>query len=258
MYRSAIPTPPPVRIAMWSGPRNISTAMMRSWGVRADTAVIDEPFYACYLAATGIDHPGRDAVLASQPTDWRKVVTQVADAPIPGGRAVFYQKHMTHHMTPDIDLGWLGRVRNAFLIRDPAEVVASYARARPEIALDDIGVTRQVELFDRIADPTGRAPPVVEARDVLADPRGVLSKLCDALGVAFDPAMLSWPPGRRSTDGVWAPYWYKAVEASTGFGPPPPPTKPLPAHLARIAEAARPAYERLARWRIAARGSIAG
>ncbi|HSK39829.1 MAG TPA: hypothetical protein VK943_08670 [Arenibaculum sp.] len=241
----------PVRIAMWSGPRNISTAMMRAWENRPDTAVADEPFYACYLAHTGLDHPGRDAVLASQPTDWRAVATAVAESPVPGGRPVFYQKHMTHHMLPEIGLDWLDRVRSAFLIRDPAEVVASYAQRRPQVDLDDIGATRQEELFDRVADRLGHAPPVVDARDVLTDPETVLDRLCAALGVPFFPAMLHWPAGRRPTDGAWAPHWYAAVEASTGFGPPPPPATPLPADLARVADAARPCYEKLRRWRIA-------
>ncbi|HEV7372896.1 hypothetical protein [Arenibaculum sp.] len=241
----------PVRIAMWSGPRNISTAMMRAWENRPDTAVVDEPFYAFYLARTGLDHPGRDEVLASQPTDWRTVAAALADEPVPGGRAVFYQKHMTHHMLAGVGLEWTDRVRNAFLIRDPAEVVASYVQRRGSVDLADIGVERQVELFDREADRLGHAPPVVDARDVLADPGRVLARLCAALGVPFTDAMLRWPAGRRDTDGVWAPHWYASVEASTGFGAPPPPPPPLSGDLARVAEAARPHYEHLHRWRLA-------
>lgn len=237
-----------VRIAMWSGPRNISTAMMRSFENRADCAVVDEPFYAAYLAETGLDHPMRDEVLASQPTDWRKVAEAlVADEPAP----VFYQKHMTHHMQPSFGLDWMTACRNAFLIRDPAEVLASYVKKRAEVALEDIGVVRQRELFEREADRLGRAPPVVEGADVLADPRGALSKLCEALGIVFDPAMLSWPAGPRASDGVWAPAWYEAVERSTGFAAPErPAAAPLPSDLQRIADAARPHYEALARFRI--------
>ncbi|HYD64036.1 hypothetical protein [Azospirillum sp.] len=240
----------PIRIAMWSGPRNISTAMMRAWENRPDTAVVDEPFYAVYLAQTGLDHPGRDAVLASQPTDWRAVAAALAEDPVPDGRPVFYQKHMTHHMVSTVGLEWTGRVRNAFLIRDPAEVVASYVQRRGSVDLADIGVERQAELFDREADRTGRAPPVVDARDVLTDPAAVLAKLCAALGVPFTEAMLRWPPGRRATDGVWAPHWYASVEASTGFAAPPPRAPELSGELARVAEAARPYYERLHRWRL--------
>ncbi|WP_207458757.1 hypothetical protein [Azospirillum sp. SYSU D00513] len=241
----------PIRIAMWSGPRNISTAMMRAWENRPDTAVVDEPFYACYLAATGLDHPGREEVLASQPTDWRAVAASLTEEPVPGGRAVFYQKHMTHHMLPEIGLEWLNGVRSAFLIRDPAEVVASYIQRRGSVTLEDIGVVRQAELFDRVADRLGSAPPVIEARDVLADPEAALDRLCAALGVPFTTAMLSWPAGRRATDGVWAPHWYRSVEASTGFGALPPPSPPLPGDLARVADAARPYYERLRAWRLA-------
>lgn len=240
-----------LRIAMWSGPRNISTAMMRSFENRADTAVVDEPFYAAYLAATGLDHPMRDEVLASQPTDWRAVAAAMAGE-APGGASVFYQKHMTHHMLPGMALGWAEACVNAFLIRDPARVLASYVRKRGEVTLAEIGVERQAELFEREADRLGRAPPVVEGRDVLADPDRMLSVLCAALGLAFDPAMLAWPAGRRDSDGVWAPAWYDAVERSTGFGPPPDERAPpdLDDELARIADAARPFYERLAAHKI--------
>lgn len=235
----------PIRIAMWSGPRNISTAMMRSFGARPDTAVIDEPFYAAYLEMTGLDHPMREEVLASQSQDWREVVQQLL-GPIPGGKQVFYQKHMTHHMLPEIGREWIAEVRNAFLIRDPAAVLASYVRTRREATLADIGVLQQRELFEREADRIGHAPPVVDSADLLANPAGVLAQLCAALGIEYTPAMLSWPPGRRDTDGVWAPAWYKAVEQSTGFDAPPSSKQiSLPAELQRIADEARLHYERL-------------
>jgi hypothetical protein len=236
---------------MWSGPRNISTAMMRSFENRSDCAVSDEPFYAAYLAETGLDHPMRDEVLASQPTDWRAVAAALA-GPAPGGAKVWYQKHMTHHMLDGFGLDWADGAVNAFLIRDPARVLASYVVKRGEVTLADIGVERQRELFEREADRLGAPPPVVEGRDVLADPAATLGRLCAALGVAFDPAMLAWPAGPRDSDGVWAPAWYDAVERSTGFGPPPDETAPpaLTDDLRRIAEAARPHYERLVAFRL--------
>jgi Sulfotransferase domain len=237
-----------LRIAMWSGPRNISTAMMRSFENRPDCAVVDEPFYAAYLAETGLDHPMRAEVLASQPQDWRTVAKGlIEDQPA----AVYYQKHMTHHMLPGFGLEWMDACANAFLIRDPAAVLASYVRKRAQVVLEDIGVVRQRELFDREADRLGCAPPVVEGADVLADPRGTLSTLCAALGVPFDEAMLRWPAGRRDSDGVWAPAWYEAVERSTGFeAPERAKAPPLADDLQRIADQARPHYEALARFKL--------
>jgi hypothetical protein len=236
---------------MWSGPRNISTAMMRSFENRSDTAVVDEPFYAAYLAATGLDHPMREAVLAAQPTDWRVVADQLL-GPTLEGRPVFYQKHMTHHMLPKVGLDWMAGCRSAFLIRPPEQVLASYTVKRAEVGLEDIGVVRQAELFDREADRLGAAPPVIEGADVLANPRVALSALCEALGIPFSEAMLAWPAGRRATDGVWAPAWYDAVERSTGFDAPRrvATLDDLDGPTRDIAEAAWPHYERLARHKI--------
>lgn len=242
--------PEPVRIAMWSGPRNISTAMMRAFDNRPDTRVVDEPFYAAYLSMTGLDHPMREEVIAAGEADWRKVVDGLF-APLPAGRTVFYQKHMTHHMIPGIGRDWIDRLSNAFLIRRPENVLVSYVRKREAVNLDDIGFVQQGELFDRIADRLGHAPPVIDAADVLGDPKGVLGALCAALGLEFSERMLEWPAGRRPSDGVWAAHWYAAVEASTGFSPPGPDASDLPDDLARIADEARPVYERLAAYRLA-------
>lgn len=240
---------PTVRLAMWSGPRNISTAMMRSFGARPDTAVVDEPFYAVYLQQTGIQHPMREAVLASQPQDWRTVVDNLL-GPVPGGKAVFYQKHMTHHMLPDIDLGWMSRCVNVFLIRDPRAVLASYVAKRADVELNDIGIVRQRQLFELEADRLGFAPPVIDGSDVLSNPRSTLTRLCAAVGIEFSDSMLHWPAGRRATDGVWAPAWYAAVERSTGFEAPNSGSPvPLADDLQRIYDAALPHYEALARHR---------
>jgi hypothetical protein len=225
--------------------------MMRAFENRPDTSVVDEPFYAAYLAATGLDHPMRAEVLASQSTDWRMVVAQIT-GPVPGARQIFYQKHMCHHMLPAFGLDWMKSCEHAFLIRRPEAVLASYVAKREEVTLEDIGFRRQAELYQRAADLIGRAPPVVEAADVLADPEGMLRALCRAVGMPFQEEMLEWPAGRRVSDGVWAPAWYETVEKSTGFAPPSPPVKfeSLPDHLKRIAEAARPYYLRLARHRL--------
>ena len=233
----------PVRIAMWSGPRNISTALMRSWGSRADTAVVDEPFYAHYLDATGLDHPGRTAILRSQPTDWRAVADALT-GPVPAGKTIYYQKHMAHHLLPGMDGPWLGVLRHALLIRRPAEMLASLLQVLPDPRPEDTGLPQQVALFERMSE-VGAPPPVVDARDVLEDPPGLLRALCEALGVAFDPAMLAWSPGRRPTDGVWAEHWYAAVEASTGFNPYVPKHDRVPDRLRSVLAECEAHYARL-------------
>jgi hypothetical protein len=232
------------RIAMWSGPRNISTAMLRSWGNRPDTFVCDEPLYAYYLKQTGIDHPGRDEVIAHHESDWRKMVLWLTGE-IPEGRSVFYQKHMAHHLLPEIDRGWLDSVTNAFLIRDPREMLTSLIRVTPEPTVADTGLPQQSELFDRMREQTGRTPPVLDSRDVLDDPRGLLTRLCEALELPFSDAMLSWEAGRRETDGIWAKHWYDAVERSTAFQPYQPKTDEVPPRLREVHEQCMVHYEKL-------------
>jgi len=233
-----------MRIAMWSGPRNISTAMMRAFGSRPDTAVSDEPLYSHYLRATGIAHPGREEVLVRHDSDWRRVVEQIT-GPVPGGRPHWYQKHMAHHLLPEIERGWLDRLSHAFLIREPDQMLASLVKTWPEAQLADTGLQQQCEIFDRVSDRIGRAPPVVLASDVLKDSRGMLARLCAALGIPFIEQMLSWEPGPRPTDGVWAKHWYAAVEASTGFEPWHPKKIALPKTLRPLLDACRPWYEKL-------------
>jgi hypothetical protein len=233
------------RIAMWSGPRNLSTAMMRSFGSRADTFVSDEPFYGCFLKTTGADHPMRDDVIAAMDCDWRVVMDRLSGDP-PEEAPVWYQKHMWHHMVGPIGYDDFEGFTHAFLIREPERMIASYLRKRECAAFEDFGLKRQAEFFDREATRLGHAPPVIDAHDVLANPHAVLSQLCDALDIPWDCAMLSWPPGSRSTDGPWAPHWYAAVTGTTGFGPPETDAVELPPDAQHVADRCRAYYERLA------------
>ena len=238
-----------IRIAMWSGPRNLSTAMMRSFGSRADTFVSDEPFYGAYLKETGDPQPMADQVVASMDCDWHSVARTMS-GPSPNPAPIWYQKHMAHHMVGPIGHDGMPGLRHAFLIRDPERVVASYAAKREAIRADHLGYARQVEFFEREADRLGRAPPVIDSADVLRDPAAVLEKLCAALAIPWDPAMLRWEPGIRQTDGLWASHWYDAVAASTEFGPPDGGPVTLDAEARRIADLCRPNYERLAEHRL--------
>ncbi len=245
-------TAAPLRLAMWSGPRNISTAFMRAWENRPDTVVVDEPFYAHYLQATGIDHPGRDEVLAHHECDWRKVVDSLL-APLPEGVGILYQKQMSHHLLPAMGREWLGAMTHAFLVRDPAPMLASLEEKLGRFDLDATGLPQQVEIFEFVERTTGRAPPVVDAADLLAAPEATLRALCAALGVSFSERMLSWPPGPRPTDGVWAKHWYQRVEASTGFERAEATEMPqLAGRLAELDAQCRPLYERLSAQRLRA------
>jgi hypothetical protein len=222
---------------------------MRSWGNRDDTAVVDEPFYAFYLKMTGKKHPGRDEVLVQGETDWRTVVKQLS-GPIPNGKRIFFQKQMSHHLLPEIGREWLGLVTNCFLIRDPAEVIISYTKKKDDPALDDLGFVQQAEIFNWVSDHTVRIAPVIDAKDVLQSPERILRLLCVAVGVPFSDAMLSWPPGFRQTDGIWAKYWYDEVVRSTSFQPYRPKNEPVPERLRDIYERCRECYERLYQHRL--------
>ena len=232
------------RIAMWSGPRNLSTAMMRAFSSRPDCAVSDEPFYAAYLARAGIMHPMNEAVLASQKQDPDAVAADML-GPVPGGKTIWYQKHMAHHMIEGFPLGWMDRVTNVFLLRSPERVLASYSQKREDVSLRDIGFAEQAMLFDRVAERLGHAPPVVDSEDVRRDPKAALTALCAAVDIPFTEAMLSWPQGQHPDDGVWAPHWYGAIFNSTSFAPPDDRPPALPDHLKHIADEARPFYEHM-------------
>jgi len=242
-----------VRLAMWSGPRNLSTALMRSFENREDTIVVDEPFYAHYLATTGLEHPMRDEVIRSQPTDWREVVARLLSPLVPGARIQF-QKQMSHHLLPDMGRDWFDAVTHAFLIRDPGPMLASLAAKLETCTLRDTGLPQQVEIFDVVVAGTGRVPAVIDSADLLAAPAAVLRALCRRLDIPFSERMLHWPPGPRASDGVWARHWYDRVERTTGFETPVRSAAPgdvrLPSDLARVESQCRPLYEKLHRHRL--------
>ncbi len=240
---------PVLRVAMWSGPRNLSTALMRSWENRPDTEVLDEPLYAHYLAATGLDHPGRQDILAAGPVAADDAIARCL-GPTGSRITISYQKHMSHHLLPGMARDWLGQLRHFLLIRDPVLVLASYAAVRSTATLADIGLAQQLELAER-------AELIIDSGDFLLDPERYQRAICDHLGIGFTPAMLHWPAGRRHSDGCWAPHWYAAVEASTGFGAPrtgpPPEVDDLPPELRPIATHARHIYHELAAGRLVLR-----
>ncbi len=238
-----------MKIAMWSGPRNLSTAMMYSFAARGDCAVVDEPFYATYLTRSGQTHPMQVETLASQSSDPARVVAGLTGAN-PQDKPYFYQKHMTHHMLPDMDLSWMAQCENVFLIRHPARVIASYARKRQGPTIDDIGFVQQAALFQAETARLGRPPIVIDSFDIRANPAAALAKLCAALAIPFTENMLHWPAGGHPDDGAWAPHWYGAVHRSTGFEDAEGPLPSLPHDYSDLLAAALPLYDRLAQHKI--------
>ncbi len=232
-----------MKISMWSGPRNLSTAMMYAFGNRADCAVVDEPFYAAYLAMTGLDHPMRAEILASQDQDPNKVASGLVSAN-PEGKPHFYQKHMTQHMIDGVPRDWMREVTNVFLLRHPARVIASYAAKRENPSLTDIGFPQQLELMQLVSS-WGQTPVLIDSHDIRDNPRDMLEKLCDAIGLAFDAQMLSWPKGGHKDDGAWAPHWYGAVWNSSGFAGAEGPLPDVPDSLQPVLQAALPLYEEM-------------
>lgn len=235
-----------VRVQCWSGPRNVSTALMYSWAQRADTTVVDEPLYAAYLARFDRGHPMTDEVLASQSADPNGVIEQVILGPCP--TPVLFCKQMAHHLR-GLDAGFLARTENVLLTRHPRDMLRSLSVQLPECDLDDTGLPEQVAVLDAILAGNGR-PVVVDSRVLLGDPAGVLAELCAHVGIAFDPAMLQWAAGPKPYDGVWAPAWYRNVHRSTGFEPYRPATGDVPERLAPVLEAALPLYERLTEYAV--------
>ena len=237
-----------IRIAMWSGPRNISTAMMRAWENRSDTIVVDEPLYGPYLATTGKKHAMYKEIIEHQGSNWRPIVqylTQEQPENTTENTQIFYQKHMSHHITDDVELDFIDHLRNGFLLRHPNDVLSSYLRKPPRATPEDLGFPQQVKLLNRIKEKTGKTPPVFESKDILLNPENMLQKMCKALEVPYDSAMLSWPKGYRDSDGIWAEHWYNRVIESTGFSKYKPKDNILSKDEQRIADLCLPYYEQL-------------
>ncbi len=206
----------PLRLSVWSGPRNISTAMMRSFGSRSDCHPVDEPFYACYLTQTGLQHPMREEIIASQPSNWKTVISEINGA-LPHKKSILYLKHMTQHMLSDIKLEGLADHTHCFLIRDPRLVIASFSEKMDRVSADATGFKRQLELYRYFSKHAAKRPVVIEGEDIQKNPGEMLEHLCEACNLPFDKAMLSWKAGPHPEDGIWGAHWYNAVEKSTGF-----------------------------------------
>ncbi|MEM1390270.1 MAG: HAD family hydrolase [Pseudomonadota bacterium] len=228
---------------MWSGPRNMSTTMMRSFGSRPDTMCIDEPFYAAYLKASGLVHPMQDEIMASQSSDPSVVANQMrASDP---DHAIIYQKHMTHHMVDALPRDWMSEVTNVFLIRHPARVLRSYARKMETVSLEATGFPQQFSLYEHARQQSGQPPIVIDSDTILADPPAALKRLCQALQIEWDNRMLSWTAGPKPEDGAWARHWYDSVWASTRFGPPAKDLPTLSPDLQTLCDEAMSMYEKL-------------
>ncbi len=238
-----------MRIAMWSGPRNLSTAMMYAFGARNDCAVWDEPFYAAYLAATGLDHPMKEEILEQWDQDANLVAVRCLST-IPDGKSVFYQKQMTHHMIPAFDRSWMKQVTNIFLIRDPTRVIASYLFKRENPTLEDLGFKQQAEIFEQVAEQNKKIPIVMDSTDILSDPEKMLNKLCACIGLDFQSSMLSWPKGGHKGDGPWAPHWYHSAWDSTGFGKPAGNVPQIPDDSEALLKMAQPFYDMMAKHKL--------
>lgn len=229
-----------MRIAMWSGPRNLSTAMMYAFGARDDFAVMDEPFYAAYLAASGADHPMTAEIIAAHESDPHRI----AETCKRDGTPHIYMKHMPHHMLPDFPLDWASDCVNVHLIRHPARVIASYAAKREAPTLEDIGFVQQTELYNKLGGI------VIDSTDIRAQPKVMMRALCKSIDLPFDPAMLNWPAGPRVEDGIWAQHWYGAVHESTGIAGAEGPLPEVPQTLKPVLDAALPYYSGLHQLRI--------
>jgi len=229
-------------ICLWSGPRNVSTALMYSFAQRDDVCVVDEPLYGHYLRVSGADHPGRDDIIANMNCDGEAVMRELLARQKRDSSVHLFQKHMAHHLV-DLDLGFLRETSNIFLIRDPREMLPSLTIQLPHAALSDTGLKRQWELYDELCT-AGQTAVILDSRELLLDPAGILKKLCEHLDLHFDPRMLRWGPGALAEDGIWAPHWYHVVHQSTGFAPYRP-KGAFPEELEQLLADCKPWYDRL-------------
>ena len=236
---------------MWSGPRNISTAMMYSFDNREDCYATDEPLYANFLMSTGVNHPGAREVIKHHETNLESVISKLT-GPIPNGKTLWYQKHMCHHVSEGSDISWIRGLTNCFLIRDPREVLLSLSKVTSSIDLMSTGLPQQIRIVEYLISESGYVPPIVDSNDVLANPSSMLRKLCDSAGIKFDDNMLSWEPGPKDCDGIWAKHWYDSVWGSSGFAPPSPRSGELRSPLSEVLEEAMPMYQKLKEIRICA------
>ncbi len=230
-------------ICLWSGPRNVSTALMYSFRQRSDTRVVDEPLYGHFLRVSGADHPAALDVMNHMDCDGDRVMRRLLISE-DDERPVQFLKQMAHHLVA-IDEQFLAATTNVLLIRDPAEMLPSLINQIPEPTIRDTGLKRQWQLYEALLLRGEHHPPVLDARELLLDPRGVLRKLCAILDLTFEPAMLAWPPGPKPEDGVWAPHWYHNVHISSGFSEYRSKNQPLPSRLAALREECDHYYQRL-------------
>ena len=205
-------------IAMWSGPRNISTALMRSFENRSDCFVSDEPFYSYFLHKTGLKHPLRDEIIKSGLNDYNEIIKYIT-GPIPYSKKIWYQKHMAHHILPGLDMNWIKNMKNCLLVRHPSDVILSYSKKNEINSIQQLGYLQQIDIYEMLSQEIGTPPIIVDAQDLLQEPKKMLIEICENLKIKFDEKMLSWPSGARKTDGIWGKHWYKHVEVSTGFKP---------------------------------------
>ena len=230
------------RICVWSGPRNISTALLYSFAQRADTRVVDEPLYGYYLAVSGAEHPGHEALRVALDPDAERAVRDVILGPC--DRPILFLKQMAHHLVGGLDWGFLKETVNVLLTRDPEQMLPSLAVQVRQPTMRDAGYDKLERILD-YCEAAGQRVPVLDSRDLQNDPAAALSRLCERIGLPWDQAMLSWPAGPKPYDGPWAPYWYHNVHKSTGFAPYVAKTAPFPARLKPLLAECAPIYERL-------------